>query len=428
MRILVLMVQYAPALNPNVIRWAAIAGHWVGQGHEVHVLCSKHSARPGREIMEGVHVHRAGQATLMDWAYNLLRRSRRRSEPGAGLALPGLASRILEQLVHLTWRKLYWPDGSCLWYFPARRRALSLLAAQPFDAVISVGLPFTAHLVGMACKERFPALRWLMDVEDPFCFAEEFPANNFSLYRRLNYRMEGRAFRRADAVALTNPDALRRYAGVFPDAASRLRVIPPLYHLPAWRGDAAAPREEVGEIHLGYFGAFYHKIRSPQGFLDLLEAAFRLSPPMRKRLRVHFYGYLEPEFSDMFARHPELLPNLVFHGLASREETAAAMQAMDILLHIGNTTDYHLPSKCTDYLFSGKPVINIAASDRDSFRAFAGERAWIAHLHWAPGQDPEPPARAFLEAVEKLPAVAIPALDPSPFEVERISGAYGEAL
>ena len=428
MRILILLAQYAPALNPNVFRWAAIAGHWAAQGHEVHVLCSRHSARPDQEILEDVHVHRGGQATLMDWAYNLLRRKERRSEPGAGLEKPGRFRRMLEFAVDVTWRKLYWPDGSGLWYLPARRRALRMLDEKPFDAVISVGLPFTTHLVGMACKKRSPALRWLMDIEDPFCFAEALPPNNFSLYRRLNYRTERRAFQLADAVALTNANALHRYAAIFPDAAHKLRVIPPLYHLPPASGSEFNIEKKPGEIHLGYFGTFYRNIRSPDRFLELLAAAFQLVSELKARLHVHFFGYIEAEFMALFEKFPQLSSNFIFHGLLSRTDVPAAMQAMDILLHIGNTTDYHLPSKCVDYLFSGKPIINIAATEGDSFREFAGDFPGLAHFYWQPERGQSPPAKAFVVALSSLPAVQLPETDSSPFELEAIAKAYETAL
>ena len=379
MRILIITTQYHPAANPNVFRWAAIASYWAGAGHEVHLLCSEHSQRPCEETIQGVQVHRAGQATLMDWAYNLLKIKRRRSEPGAGAGKAGWGRSALEMLLNLTWRKLYWPDGSCLWLVPARRRALQLLQQNEFDALISVGTPFTCHLLAKACKNRFPNATWLMDIEDPFSIAEEFPNNNFALYRHLNHRAEKAAFRCADVIALTNPAVRRRYVAVFPEPVEKMQVIPPLYDPPV-PSDFRLPPRRSGEIRLGYFGSFYHKIRTPQRFLELLEATFRPSEALRERLSVHFFGYIEPEFIAMFDRFRSLSPNIQLHGLLRREDAAVAVQQMDALLHIGNTTDYHLPSKSPEYLFSGKPIVNIAACESDAFKEFAGERSALLHL------------------------------------------------
>lgn len=282
-------------------------------------------------------------------------------------------------LLNLTWRKLYWPDGSCLWLLPARRRALQLLQQNEFDALISVGTPFTCHLVAKACKKQFPNTTWLMDIEDPFSIAEEFPNNNFALYRHLNHRSEKAAIHCADAISLTNPAVRRRYAAVFPEAIGKMQVIPPLYDPPV-PSDYSLPPRRSGEIRLGYFGSFYHKIRTPERFLELLEAAFRQSEELHERLRVHFFGYIEPEFIAMFDRFRSLSPKIQLHGLLRREDAAAALQQMDALLHIGNTTDYHLPSKSPEYLFSGKPIVNIAACESDTFKEFAGERSALLHI------------------------------------------------
>jgi hypothetical protein len=429
MRLLLVLVQYCPAMNPNVYRWAGIAEHWAAAGHEVHILCARHSQRPDEEVVNGVQVHRAGQATLLDWAYNLTGAKQRRSEPGLLPARPGLLRRVAEKIIDLSWRKLYWPDGSCGWYFPARRKALSLLSAQRFDAVISVGLPFTAQLVGRACKKRFPHLRFIMDVEDPFCFSEEFFVNNATLYRRLNYKAEYAAFRAADAVALTNRAAAARYAALFPAFAEKLRVIPPLYNLPPASRSFPMGSRQPGEIRLGYFGSFYRKVRTPERTLRLLTVLCERRPEWRERLRVHFFGSMEAEFVPLFERFPALSGCLFFHGLLSREDTASAMQEMDALLHIGNTTDYHLPSKSVDYLAAGKPVLNIAACEADAFRDFAEGFEQVLHLYWPGGSPPEEAVTAleyFLENFPRPPAELEERI--RPFRVESIAAAYEDVL
>lgn len=429
MRLLLILVQYRPAMNPNVYRWAGIAEHWAAAGHELHILCARHSQRPDEEVINGLQVHRAGQATLMDWAYNFTGAKQRRSEPGLVPARPGLIRRVLEKIIDISWRKLYWPDGSCGWYFPARRRARALLSEQRFDALISVGLPFTAHLVGMYCKKHFPHLRLLLDVEDPFCFSEEFFVNNAALYRPVNYRAEHAAFSAADAVALTNPAAVARYAALFPAFAEKLCVIPPLYNLPPPSRSVSIGDRQPGEIRLGYFGSFYRKVRTPERFLRLLTALCEQRPAWRARLRVHFFGSMEAEFMQLFQQFPELNGCLFFHGLISREDTASAMQEMDALLHIGNTTDYHLPSKSVDYLAAGKPVLNIAACDADAFQEFAQGFGQVLHLHWSGMLPPEEAITAlddFLENFRESPKELQERI--RPFRVERIAAAYEGVL
>ncbi len=245
------------------------------------------------------------------------------------------------------------------------------MALHNFDAVISVSLPFTAARIAQAVKEKYPSIHWLMDIEDPFSFVEEYFINNRALYHKLNTRAEERALRLADTVSVTVEAARKRYITHFPFVDGKIFVTPPLYeeiipamHLP----DGFCPDKD--RIHLGYFGTFYYPIRSPEGFLRLLSQVKKENPELANCLTVHFVGTIPIEFIGLFDQFHELSGMLQFYGLVSREQTAGMMKEMDFLINIGNITDYHLPSKCAEYLMSGKPIINIASIANDSFAGF----------------------------------------------------------
>jgi len=374
MKLLIILAQYHPALNPNVYRWAAIARHWTAQGHEVHILCTRRSGLLDETVMDGVHVHRAGQNSLLDWTYNLLRSERRRGEAGGDLVVRhGKWRTWVEKIVDYTWRSFYWPDGRCVWYGPARRCAKRLLQAQHFDGIISVGAPFTAHLIGLACKRAQQDLTWLVDIEDPFAFVREYFINNRRLYGRLNNWAEARVLRKADAITVTVETAQTAYAESFPESAAKITVIPPLFD-----GAALQPLErleyfEPDRTHLAYLGAFYTPIRTPDAALELIHQLLSQHPEWREKLVVHFFGEVEYAAKVVFENYAHLAGNLRLHGLVDRTTVAAAMAQTDFLLNIGNTTTYNLPSKSADYLASGKPIIHLSASAPDTFLSFMAD-------------------------------------------------------
>lgn len=386
MRFLVVTATYHPAINPNVFRWSAIAAQWVAQGHEVHVLCTRRRGSAAFENLDGVQVHRSGQNSLLDWVYNALGLQRRRGEAGGDHpARQGRLRRALEKLVDLTWRSMYWPDGRCLWYLPGRRTALDLQSKYDFDLMISVGLPFTSHLIAGAVKRRSPAVRWVMDIEDPFCFSEEFYVNNFRLYRRLNYYAEGRVLQQCDAVTVTVEQARQRYLEIFPWLAGKISVAPPVYSLPMPERRPARKTDDL--IHLAYFGAFYHRIRTPDALLTIFDRLLALYPEWKQRIQLHFYGEIAPAFLPAFQRYPQLQPVLKFHGLVPRHAAAQAMLTADVLINVSNTTTYHLPSKCVDYLAGGLPVVHICYHENDPFTEFMGDYPLLLPLVWKAGVD-----------------------------------------
>ncbi len=383
MRILILLAQYYPMVNPNVYRWSAVAEQWVAEGHEVHVLCTRRKGVTDETEIKGVQVHRAGQATLLDWTYNLLGTQQRRAEVGANKAQKSSFFRqILEWIVDRTWRKFYWPDGSCLWYLPGKKRALELQKQFHFDAMVSVSLPFTANLIAGALKKQFPKVKWLMDIEDPFAFSDEFWVNNFQLYRGKNFRAEARALELADVVSVTVHAAKRKYIQYFPDLnlEEKISVTPPLAN-----EIQNTENQQIGafienKIHLAYFGTFYEQVRMPDAFLQLLRQLFTQYPDFQDQLHVHFFGEIPPKAQAVFDQFVDLKENLRFHGLVSRKTVAVAIQQTDFLLNIGNTTNYHLPSKSAEYLMSGKPIINICQHPEDTFQEFIQDYLIICNL------------------------------------------------
>jgi len=429
----------------------------------VHVVCARRRECPDEAVLNGVHLHRTGFDSLKEVAYYWFGSKSARGRVGGGVRQPGLALRVAMGLYRFFWKNIFFPDDACLWYFPARRTTRALLAAERFDALVSVSLPFTGHLVGMAAKRQIPDMRWLADMGDPFTIQPK-PLNNALLYGRISQRLERMVLEKADAVVATNTGAVRAYLARFGEAAGKLQVVPPLWRphpqpLPPRGGGLALengknfvlgdqntlPRNQpiardvppshlgeslsrtlVGRLGLGFFGALYAPTRTPDAFLDLLEKTYAARPQLRSRLAVHFFGDVFPEFFEKLGRVPEVR----LHGLCSRSEAQAAMQRMDILVNIGNTTEYQLPSKVVDYLAAGKPVLHLSYVEQDPFLDFWGDTPGLLTLRVRQDRISETDIPRWLEFLENLPARPNEAecrLRVRSFSVERLAALY-EAL
>lgn len=365
MKLLILTAWYHPFIHPRAHRWTALAEHWAKEGHEVHVLTARVGDLRGTQL-NGVQVHRVGFDSLKEWVYYLFGIKQGRGRVGVPQERP---RGWLEWLYKATWKNIFFPDDACIWYFPARKKLFQLLEKEPFDALITVSLPFTDHLLGLAAKRRFPGLHWVVDIGDPFSIQAK-PPNNSWLYKGLNLRLERRVLESADAVSVTTQALVNAYAKLFsPSLASKIKVIPPLSAEALAKAGSPAPTKpsvQASPITLAYFGALYAPTRTPDAFLNLIKRAFQLRPDLKDRLSIHFYGEIFPEFYDRLSKEPAIH----LHGLRSREEVREAMQSVDILVNIGNTTDFQLPSKAVDYLASGKPILNLSYVEKDPFALF----------------------------------------------------------
>jgi hypothetical protein len=377
LNILIVTAWYYPFIHPRPHRWTSIAEHWAQQGHTVHVVTARRKGEPLSSIRNGVHLHRTGFEALKEMAYYFFGEQQARGRAGLPVQQPSVFSKIAMWCYQKIWKNLYFPDDACLWYFPARKKAAQLCRQHAFDAVITVSLPFTGQLIGQWLKQKMPHLLWISDIGDPFSFAD-FPLNNQFLYGSLNKKLEQSALEMADCVVVTTENTRQQYQQQFgAKAVQKMQVIPPLLHpAPTYPSTRTSLSTRQKKIKIGYFGALYAPVRTPDVFLALLQQTLSARPALADTLEVHFYGEIFPEFYAPLRR----FPLITLHGLRPRAEVQAAMQQMDLLLNIGNQTHFQLPSKVVDYLAAAKPIVNISYTNPDPFANFFGDWAAILHL------------------------------------------------
>jgi glycosyltransferase involved in cell wall biosynthesis len=324
------------------------------------------------------------------------------------------------------WRTFYWPDGDCLWFGPARRAALDLLRERRHETIVGVSPTFTAILAARAAHRASPDARLVLDLGDPFSPEADIAPNNLAFYEGLNLRTERDCFRRASAVSVTTPQTAARYASAFPESASKIRVIPPLFSFPEARaGGRLFPQD--GKARLVYVGTLYPRLREPRFLLQLFEALRARRPSCE----LHFFGDVHA-FAALLEDTSRKLDGAVrVHGVVPRETVARAVDDADILVNIGNTTRDQLPSKVVEYAASGKPILNIARHAEDSSVSFLASYPDKLSLHDR-GQAPAPAevdalAEFAARLPRRLPGAAIDSWL-APYRLPRIAARYEEIL
>ena len=318
MKLLLIISQFSPAQTPNTMRWIPLLRFFQDQGHDVYVLTTKRSGQPLESVEDNMAIFRAGYNTLLDFCFDLTKRSNRRNETGnkGYSGTPGLGSVLLEKLVSKTWRKNYWPDGSKLFLKPGIKKGLEIVEDKQISHIISVGLPFTAHLIAQKLKEKNAAINWHMDIQDPFCYSKEFWVNNFKKYSAKNIAAEKAAFHLADSISNTNATADQKYKILFPEAKDKMTIIPPLFALPKSKDNKGLYLFDE-KIHLGYFGSFYDGVRSPKPFLDFLLDLHKVDPTLFDKIQIHFFGQQNRFSAPLFSAYPTIRRYFILHGYSN---------------------------------------------------------------------------------------------------------------
>ena len=376
-RLLIISYSYAPAVTPRALRWHVVAKELRARGHQVDVLTAGPDTTTTQ--LDGITVYTVPERGFGAFVRRFFHRATHTvtttdvatAAPAGAQGNGGLlkfAFRLVRAVHKRTWQKLYWPDSTHAWIRPATQKALSLIAAQQYDRLISVSLPFSAHVVAAQVKNSQPGLFWLMDMGDPFSLEHAMPLNHQHLWQAKNFATEQRYLQQAAAISVTTDLTKKAYSDAFGAfVGDKVRVIPPLYT--ARQQPRPTPFTTGNKLRLVYTGSLHKAIRRPNELLALF--AKLLDTQLSKRLELHIVGPENDASSDFLPyQRLEQSGKLYRHGPVPHQQAQAFQQHADVLVNIGNATPYQLPSKVVDYLASGKPILNLAQHPDDSAAAF----------------------------------------------------------
>ena len=364
--LLILTFSYAPMGNPRSFRWTALAEEFASRGFRVQVVCSWQPGLAKRQIHNGVEVYRVGNR-LIETIRASLAQIRRSSHPASEAKPPKRSGASAGRLGTWFWRKIAWPDTTCVWYDAAKKMADSLLQKHIKTTVISVSPSFTAALAGYSVVKK-NGVRWVLDMGDPFSIAVDAPANNFSLYKTLNMRVERTLFQRANALTLTNNKVLDRYALMYPECADKMHVIPPLLTDSVFRLGVRSKRQTGESIKIVFVGTLYKHLRKPDFLLALFDGLIKKGRLPNAEL--HFWGNCEECIDSVLRFKQKLGPSLQLHGVVSQQDTLVSIGEANVVVNLGNTNNCQLPSKLVEYTAMGKPILNIISTENDPSEDF----------------------------------------------------------
>jgi len=343
--------------------------HWLSCGYDISLITASQD-KYGSKTQDGLNIIRVPENLIGKIRHKMSRKNTLQADlDDAELTMSGntaLISKWIKVLNSLVLKKLQWPDFAWTWILNARKTLLLHLENNPdIDVVISVSHPFSSHVVGSIAKRKYPNIRWIIDIGDPFSFLDESPPNNFLIYNRLNKFIERKYFTLSDFVSVTTSETKSEYLKLFPENKEKIKVIPPSLSTEAsdiFRTRVKSSQSDHKTLRLVYVGTLYSGIRHPQKMLDMLKAVRDLS---NSDFEVHFFGPVnDVDVSKMANSY------IYFHGKINHDDALQFMLDADILINIGNFTQFQLPSKLVEYVCTGNPVLNITSTNNDSSQAF----------------------------------------------------------
>ncbi len=364
MRILLVTCYFYPQNRISVLRVGQWAKYWALQGHEVTVLTTYkypfmgpyglHPAMPdGVQVVEVPY--------LPNWLCKRLQRPGRASNANAHEE--STSQRLRRHVRRLRSHIGSLMDIHDLWIRPARRKALELMAQQPYDAVVSSFSPPAAHMVASRLKQAHPGIIWLADFRD--LWAHNHITSAKGLLRHIETALEVRTMRhRADALMTVSAPLANDLRGRYPE-------------LPVWVVENGFDPEEFmnwptrlvtapdanGMLRISYTGTLYPGRRDPTPLLEAVNRLIDKGVLQRERVAIDFYGNNERELADILnACYGNRHGVVHAHGFVSRQDSLAAQARSSLLLLLESSEPAArgvLTGKVFEYLVSGIPILAV---------------------------------------------------------------------
>ena len=263
-------------------------------------------------------------------------------------------------------RKVLLPDGERLWGEFAKGIAIQAIKSENIDLIYTTSVPYSAHLMGLHLKRKFPGIPWVADFRDEWTnnpYLLDNPHNNIRM--AVEKRMERRVLENADYLITNTPVMLDNFLRLNSDMdlKDHFTVIPNGYDSDDFKEvTGEAPNNDL--FTLTYTGSMYGR-RKPDYFFQALSELLSEGNIDPAKIAVQLIGTLQKDNLNKLLDQYHLQEVVNILPYMDHEECVSHMANSDALLLIeggGPGSEAFYTGKVFEYLASKRPILaNIPA-------------------------------------------------------------------
>jgi len=280
--------------------------------------------------------------------------------PSAGFASSdknGLTGRIMRFIRG----NFFIPDPRRGWNSFAYRKACEIIEKEGIRHVITTSPPHSTQLIGMKLKKKYPGIRWIADLRDPWTdiyyyemFTHTPPAKSLdALYER-------ETIKKADHVITVGSSLRDIFSSRIPGSENKFTVISNGYDEEDFKEQA---KESTGDFVITYAGTL-SETYPLEGFLDASARYISKGNSMK----IRFIGAISNSWKESVSGgavsgYTEFLPHVDHHEAVKLMKESSALLLI-IPDHRSNKSI--ITGKLFEYIASGRPVICLGPADGDA--------------------------------------------------------------
>jgi glycosyltransferase involved in cell wall biosynthesis len=362
-KVLIITYYWPPSGGAGVQRWLKFSKYLSQSGWEPVILTvdPKYAAYPvldtslERDIPSGIRVFRT-KAT--DW-FRLYGNDKSKV-PSAGFAnnndnsFRGKVTRFIRG-------NFFIPDPRRGWNRFAFRKACQLIIKEGISNVITTSPPHSSQLIGLKLKKRFPVIKWLADLRDPwtdiYYYKLFYPS---ILSKKIDLYYERNVLKNADIITTVGPSLGNYFESKVAGIRDKIKIIHNGFDESDFEGMATTIPERFTISYTGTISESY----PVEGFIKALQEVIGKG----NDILIKFTGLFNETQKERFLtsvgkRHLEFIP-YSDHKTIIQQMLSSSLQLLVIARHPGNRS--FLSGKLFEYIASGKPVLCLGPVDGDA--------------------------------------------------------------
>lgn len=251
------------------------------------------------------------------------------------------------------------PDPRKGWNRFAFRKACELIESQNITHVITTSPPHSTQLIGLRLKRRFPGVKWLADMRDPWTdiyyydlFKPSLPA------RMIDSRMEKSVLSKADSIITVGHTLASLLAEKGGNIAGKTHVLPNGFDEEDFEGIIPTLPDTFTITYVGTLSPSY----PVGGFLEAIQELRAGGRPVNLR----FVGTVSEPVRTLFPEGEEGTEFIPYceHPEAIRHMMESSLLLLIIPDHPSNKSI--LTGKIFEYLATEKPILLLGPKDGDA--------------------------------------------------------------
>jgi glycosyltransferase involved in cell wall biosynthesis len=362
-KILIITYYWPPSGGAGVQRWLKFTKYLPSSGWLPVVLTVKpeFAAYPFKdislygEIPLDVEIHRTKAIN-----YFSLYNKDQSKIPHAGFASGSDKSRrnMISRFIR---GNFFIPDPRKGWNRYAFRKACELIKIENISHILTTSPPHSTQLIGLKLKRKFPHIKWVADLRDPWTDIYYYDMFKPSLLAKMaDRKMERNVLTKADTIVTVGQTLATILGSKGEKISQKIHVLPNGYDEEDFEGILPIIPEQFTITYVGTLSPAY----PVNGLIEAVKDIMVNNRPVSLK----FVGTVPEPIQELFPADEEgNRPDFIQyceHPEAIRYMMESTMLLLIIPDHPSNKSI--LTGKIFEYLATGKPVLLLGPSDGDA--------------------------------------------------------------